>query len=62
MASWCECCPCVVCPTRLPPSHLPPQVLFCTLTGEQRTLYKGYLSSKELQVWMGWGAWMCGVW
>ncbi|PRW57121.1 CHROMATIN REMODELING 8 [Chlorella sorokiniana] len=25
------------------------QVLFCTLTGEQRTLYKGYLSSKELQ-------------
>ena len=25
-------------------------MLFCTLTGEQRTLYKGYLSSKELQV------------
>ncbi len=26
-----------------------PQVLFCTLTQEQRALYRGYLSSKELQ-------------
>ena len=46
------------CPPPTAPALPPrPQVLFCTLTGEQRTLYKGYLSSKELQVggWVGGG-------
>ena len=28
--------------------HPTPQVLFCTLTPEQRELYKSYLSSKDL--------------